>query len=64
MNPAVEQKPETYQRSGISLDPFANLMLVDLNQPRRIMILGVNEVTGERRNYTLSVTRFGRLLLQ
>jgi hypothetical protein len=50
-----------YIRHGLVLS--ADVLLVDLTEPRTLHVKGVNTVTGETKDYLLKVTQSGKLLL-
>lgn len=63
MNGVLERKEE-YLRNGLTFSADQLEMKLDLSQPRTIAVQGINERTGEKRNYLLRVTAQGKLILQ
>ena len=53
-----------YMQTGLEYDSAGKVLRVDLNTPRTIRVEGVNELTGEKRDYLLEVTSSGKLILQ
>ena len=57
-------KTQQYMIDGISLDPSANEMVIDLSQQRKIRVVGVDEKGGGAdREYYLKVTERKGLVL-
>lgn len=54
---------QTYMLTGIDLDADANVLRIDLNSPRIVRVIGVNEATGQTREYLLKVTPKGLCLV-
>lgn len=52
-----------YAADGVALDTVKQELLIDLSEPRTIIVRGVNERTGETKTYMLRVTGAGRLIL-
>ncbi len=66
MRPSLLDTPQAtqaYMLAGIDLDVDANIMRIDLNTPRIIRVIGVNEATGQTREYLLKVTPKGLCLV-
>lgn len=53
---------QTFIREGVELREDGSI-LVDLNQPRAIMVHGFCPLTGKMKNYMLRVTANGKLHL-
>lgn len=52
---------EPYIRTGITMT--GQTIMVDLSEPRTVVVHGLNARTGEEKTYLLKVTQFGKLLL-
>lgn len=53
-----------YALNGVVLNSDANEMKIDLSEPRKIRVIGVNEKAGgEQKEYFLKVTERGGLVL-
>lgn len=52
---------EPYIRNGITMT--GQTIMVDLAEPRTVVVHGLNSKTGEEKTYLLKVTQFGKLLL-
>lgn len=66
MRPSMLDTPQAtqaYMLTGIDLDADANILRIDLNTPRIIRVIGVNESTGQQREYFLKVTPKGLCLV-
>ena len=66
MRPSLLDTPQatqTYMLTGIDLDADANVLRIDLNSPRIVRVIGVNEATGQSREYLLKVTPKGLCLV-
>lgn len=57
------QATQVYMLDGIDLDASHNVMRIDLNSPRTIRVIAVNEATGHAKEYFLKVTPKGLCLV-
>lgn len=54
---------ERYVQDGIHYEYEGGRLLVDMAQPRTIMVVGVNSLTGKEKVYILKVTEKGICLV-